>query len=171
MTQPKFAPIPLEDEVRPGYHLPPPRPWQADRPADFRRGGRPHGEGAGSPGPDQGYALRLARRFRERIVLGAGEHGEDVLTGAVVLAMARAAGFGRAPVATDIEAALLLFGFLAEAPAELVAARRKLFAGAAHDYWEQRTLVAAVPSEVLRTGIDELRRDAGRWRGSLLTSS
>ena len=170
MTQPKYAPIPLEDEVRAGYRLAAPRPWRPGRPADFRPGRRVALDGGGTPGPDQGYALRLARRFRARLVLTPGEHTDDVLTGAVVLAMRRAASVGRAPVAADIEVALLLFGYLADAPAELVAVRKRLFGGAAHDYWDQRALAAAVVDDALRRSPAELRATPRPWQEALVAS-
>lgn len=159
MTQPKFAPIPIEDEVRPSDHLPPCEPWRAERPADFRPGAWPGGAGTGVPGPDQGYVLRLAERFVEALVLVEGEHPDDVLAGAAVVALRRAALYGRAPVSADLELALGLFGFLGEAPADLVAERRKLFRGAAHDYWDQRVLAHRVPESALRLSPGAVRTD------------
>lgn len=170
MTQPKFAPIPAEDEVRSGYRLPAPRPWRPHRPADFRPGRPFSGPGTGTPGPDQGYALRLARRFVERVTLAPGEHLEDALAAGVAAAMARAARAGRAPVATDIEAALLLLGYLGDADPVLVALRRRLVSGAAHDYWDQRALVAALPTEALGAPIGELRAHARAYQDRLLTT-
>jgi hypothetical protein len=147
MTQPKFAPISAKDEVREAYHLESPRPWRAHRPAEH---GAPErfAPGRGVPGPDQGYALALAARLAGRLVLQAGEHAEDALAGAVVIAMRRAAAIGRAPVLGDLEFALELFGFLAPAD-DGVVARRASFRGVAHDYRRQRALAESVPDEVL----------------------
>ncbi len=165
MTQPKYVPIPLEDNVRPGYHLPTARAWTPDhRPAEHVPGRRAPRAGAGAPGPDQGYALRLARRFADRLVLSEHEHEHDVLVGAVMLAMRRAALFGRAPVATDLEAVLGLFGFLDTAPAELVELRRRLFGGVSHDYWDQRAVAASVSDDTLKLPAAELTVAKGRWR-------
>ncbi len=150
MTQPKFAPILQEDEVRPAYRLGPPAPWRAARPGDLVPGRPAAVPGGGSPGPDQGYALLLARRFADRLVLRPGERRDDVLAGAVAIALRRASLLGRAPVAADISLALDLFGFLAEAPAGLVAERARLFAGLAHDYSRLRALAASVPEASLR---------------------
>ena len=123
MTQPRFAPIQYEDEVRPGYRLAPPVRWVADRPADYT--GQPtrfrHGEGV--HGPDQGYALLLAERIVDRLVLASGEHLGDVVTACVAIALRRAAIFGRAPVLADLEVAYGLLGYLSDAPAALVSAR------------------------------------------------
>ncbi|MCU1490295.1 MAG: hypothetical protein JWM85_1700 [Acidimicrobiaceae bacterium] len=164
MTQPKYAPITLEDEVRPTTRLAPPESWLPDRPADFRPGRLDRPRGSGSPGPDQGYALRLARRFADRLVLAPSEHAEDVLAGGVVLAMRRASLYGRAPVAADLEVALATFGFLGQADDDLVAERRRFFAGAGHDYWQQRVLADAVPDAVLRRTPAQALAEMGRWR-------
>jgi hypothetical protein len=167
MTQPRFAPIAIEDEVRPGYRLGPPRPWIADRPADFRAGPPPSGPGAGTAGPDQGFALLLAERLADRVVLAPGERREDVLVGAVGISLRRASLFGRAPVAADVECALGLFGYLAPAPAELVAFRRSFFDGVSHDYWAQRALANLVPESSLRLTVSEISASPARWRDLL----
>jgi hypothetical protein len=164
MTQPRFAPIAIEDEVRPGSRLGPPRAWTANRPADFRSGPPPSERGTGTAGPDQGYALLLARRFADRLVLAPGERRDDVLTGAVELAMKRAGLSGRAPMTGDIECVLALFGFLAPAPSELVELRRDLFSGVSHDYWAQRELVDQVPESSLRRSRSEIAAAPGDWR-------
>lgn len=102
------------------------------------------------PGPDQGYALLLAETMKDRLVLFEGERAEDVLAGASVVAMKRAALFGRAPVLADIEFALTLFGYLTDRPAPgLVAARRELVSGASRHYAEQRRLADAVDEATL----------------------
>ena len=113
MTQPKFAPILEQDEVRPGYQLGVPQAWVPHRPGESRPTPRREDlPGLGVRGPDQGYALELATMFRDRLVLEPGEHAEDVLAGAVAIALRRAAILGRAPIATDIALALDLFGYL-----------------------------------------------------------
>jgi hypothetical protein len=117
MTQPKFAPILEENEVREGYQLGTPAPWEPHRPGESRpRPRRENLPGLGVPGPDQGYALELATRFKDRLALEPGEHAEDVLSGAVAIALRRAAIFGRAPISADIELALRLFGCLVGDP-------------------------------------------------------
>ncbi len=159
MTQPKFAPITEDAEVRPAYRLDPPAPWRAHRPAEFEPGARrdvARLAGTGVPGPDQGYALHLAERAAARLVLADGEHTEDVLAGAVAIALRRAALFGRAPVSTDIELALTLFGYLAPAPTELVEYRRRLFDGAAHRYFELGEVAHLVPEAMLRRSPEQL---------------
>jgi hypothetical protein len=164
MTQPRFAPIALADEVRPGYRLGPPRPWAADRPADFRAGPPASGHGTGTTGPDQGFALLLAKRLVDRLVLTPGERPEDVLAGAASIALRRASLFGRAPVLADLEIVLAIFGYLAPAPPELVEFRRRLFAGVSHDYWAERALAHQVPEKTLRRAVGEIDAAASDWR-------
>lgn len=150
MTQPKFAPILPEDEVRDLHKLPPPAAWYAKRPADFRPApGEGRRAGRGVAGPDQGYGMLLAERFADRLILREGEHADDVLAGASVIAMRRAALFGRAPVSADLELALRLFGYLGDATDEQLAARTDLFGGVAHDYWRGRELSDLVPDSTL----------------------
>lgn len=151
MTQPKFAPILPNGEVREVYQLDPPAPWWMHRPGDFRADPAAHrGKGRGSAGPDQGYALLLAERYVDRLRLADGEHVADVLAGVTVVATRRAALFGRAPVAADLELALHLFGFLDGGSEEMVETRRRLFAGVSHGYWVGRELADAVPESTLR---------------------
>ena len=164
MTQPKFAPILEQDEVRGAFRLPVPSSWSPHRPADFRPGEHVERRGhAGVPGPDQGYALHLAERFEPRLLLAEGEHADDVLAGAAALALRRAALYGRAPVSTDLELALDVFGYLNGAPEELVDARRRLLGGAAHDYDLVRSLVDTVPEETLRLTPAEVLARRSDW--------
>ncbi|MGA8296847.1 MAG: hypothetical protein WB770_07370 [Acidimicrobiales bacterium] len=164
MTQPRFAPIQYEDEVRPGYRLSPPKRWLANRPADFT--GQPTRlvPGGGVPGPDQGYALLLAERIADRLVLANGEHREDVVIAGVAIALRRAAIFGRAPVLADLEVSFGLLGYLFDAPAALVRARRRFVDGASHDDFGVRELVGRVPESVLREPAALYVQHHERWR-------
>ena len=152
MAAPDYVPAPVDDSAR-VYHSPPWRPesWLADRPGEIT-GRQPLGPRLGDPGPDQGYALRLARQVRGRLVLTSAESEEDVIAGVVAVAMRRSAMFGRAPSIHDVTIALTLWGFLAEAPADLVTIRVQVFAAVAstHHYMERRAIVDAVPEDVLR---------------------
>ncbi|MGH9170429.1 MAG: hypothetical protein ACRD0Z_06110 [Acidimicrobiales bacterium] len=169
MTQPKFAPIIEDSEVRQSMKVPTPLPWVAHRPADYLpEPTAPRKPNTGIPGPDQGYALALAERFAPKLQLSGYEHAADVLAGAVAIALRRASLYGRAPVSGDIELALCLFGFLGEAPAELVEARGRAFGGSHHDYWQQRDLADFVPESTLRLTPaavrDLLGVDPSSWR-------
>jgi hypothetical protein len=163
MAQPDFVPQTLNDRPRRGETVPPPSRWTATRPGDLP-GRQPTGPMLGSPGPDQGYALGLARRFAGKLVLAVGENEEDVVAGCLAVALRRASLFGRAPVIHDLEFAFGLWGYLEEAPDELVAYRRPLFAGASHHYWDQRHLVDTVPTATYWLSPAEVgRRVATDW--------
>lgn len=153
MAAPEHVPVDRTRKVR-GYQSPPrlAESWRADRPAEVVDHGQPEGERFGHQGPDQGYALRLARQFEGKLTLTPGEHERDALAGAVAVALKRASIFGRAPVVHDLTVALTVWGFLDEAPAELATLRRKLFEEVAHPhhYAELRRLVDLVPEATLR---------------------
>jgi hypothetical protein len=150
MTQPTFVPISEADQVRPARHLHVPGAWTTSRPAELRTPTALRGRSVGTPGPDAGFALRLARRFAHDLVLTEGEHEEDVLLGCALIAARRAALHGRAPSIYDVQLALALWGFLVDAPPALVTVRRQAFASVSHDYVAQRALVDAIPEESLR---------------------
>jgi hypothetical protein len=154
------------------YTSPPrrPDPWLADRPAELPHG-QPRGDGLGSPGPDQGFAITIAERFREKLHLRPGEHAEDAIAGSVGVALKRASLFGRAPVVHDLTIAFTIWGFLDEhAPDEQVAVRRVLFEEIAHPhhYVEQRKVADRVPEATLRlTPAEVTARSTDGWRGLL----
>jgi hypothetical protein len=162
MAQPSFVPITEADQVRGARRLSVPKGWVADRPGDLVGPHRPTGVSHGTPGPDQGFALRVARRFEDRLVLQPNEDLEDVLHGGAILASKRAGLLGRAPCVYDLDAVFTLFGFLSAAPPnELVAERCRLFASASRDYVVQRSLVDAVPGETLLLSAEELSARLG----------
>lgn len=153
MAAPDYVPRRPTEQVR-VYTSPPwrPEPWTADRPADLTDATQPTGGGFGWQGPDQGYALLLARRYEDELVLTATESAADASAGAVIVALKRASLFGRAPVRHDLTTAFAVWGFLAPAPDELVALRRNLFEGVAHEhhYAERLRIGDFVPVPVLR---------------------
>jgi hypothetical protein len=150
VTQPTFVPITDADQVRPARHLHVPTAWITDRPAELRAPTALKGPSVGTPGPDAGFALRLAHRYEDELRLGEGETVHDSLLGCALIASRRAALFGRAPCIYDIQVALALWGFLVDAPEELRHARRQAFSSVSHDYVAQRALVDAVSEETLR---------------------
>ena len=93
--------------------------------------------------------LSLARRFEGKLTLTPGEHEKDALAGAVGVALKRASLYGRAPVVHDLTIALTIWGFLGEAPDDLVALRTPLFEEVwhPHHYAELRQLVDLVPED------------------------
>lgn len=169
MAAPQFVPVDPLDRPR-AYAGPDvvPARWSADRPAAVT-GRRPEGPRLGVPGPDQGYALLLAARVRDRVRVQAGESVEDALSGALAIALRRAARYGRAPVIHDLTVALTIWGFLdANPPADLVAERRRAFEGlahAAHHYAEIRAVADRVPDETLALSpADVAGRYPVQWR-------
>lgn len=164
MTQPSFVPVIEVDQVRRAYQLHVPPIWTASRPSELRGTRAPAGSFLGTPGPDQGFALKLARRFEDRVVLVPGEHVEDALSGCTAVAMRRAAHFGRAPVIHDLTLAFTLWGFLDGAPADLVAAREPLFRAASHHYRVQRSIADCVPVTTLQLTPAQVVERLGAWR-------
>ena len=126
MAAPDYVPVTLADQPRQEEAPKPPDSWRPDRPGDLV-GGQPVGPMFGRQGPDQGYALTLARRFDEKLYVFEGESKDDAVAGCVAVALKRASLFGRAPVIHDLDIAFRLFGFVGTAPADLVEFRRPLF--------------------------------------------
>lgn len=168
MAAPEYVPTDTRSRVpRPGLPMPPSRRSAG---AVARRPGalgtqQPVGPSFGRQGPDQGYALVLARSFEDRLVLAEGETKHDVVAACVAVALKRASLFGRAPVIHDLEIAFTLLGFLGAAPAELVACRRSHLAGAAHDHHRTRAVADAVPEATLAMSTSQIRAGfPGAWR-------
>jgi hypothetical protein len=164
MAAPEYVPQPKADQPR-SYESPPwsGDGWIADRPGDLD-GPQPVGPRLGYPGPDQGYALKLANQlFRGRLVLTPGEDEDDVIAGAVVVAQKRASVFGRAPVVHDLTVAFTIWGYLAEAAPELVRLRRKYFRAVAvrQHYMERRRIADVVPVAVLELTPRQVGKAAG----------
>ena len=174
MSAPEFVPRKAGRSGK-AYESPPRRAdsWLAVRPGDLEGRGQPSGPGLGVQGPDQGYALTLARRLRDQLVLTDGERAADAIAGCLGVALRRAALFGRAPVIDDLRLAFALFGFLdGDAPQDLVEFRRHRFAGAdsSHHYAEVRELAVLVPEETLRMTAGEVAARRADWRTLLALS-
>ena len=137
MTQPTFVPIAEADQVRPARHMHVPGSWTTSRPAELVVPAVRRGRGVGTPGPDSGFALRLANRFAHELKLVEGESEHDV------------------------RFALNLWGFLDQVPGDRVAERRAAFSSIAHDYVAQRRLVDAVPEETLRLSPEDALAKGG----------
>jgi hypothetical protein len=154
MAAPKFAPVSPVDDAR-AYASPEvvPPSWKPDRPADLV-GFQPEGPRLGYQGPDQGFALKIANGFGDRLQLQPGEHSADAVQGCLGIALRRASIFSRAPVIHDLTIAFTIWGFLDNTPpVELLAARARLFEGVSntlHHYDEARELVDMVPEATLR---------------------
>jgi alkanesulfonate monooxygenase SsuD/methylene tetrahydromethanopterin reductase-like flavin-dependent oxidoreductase (luciferase family) len=168
VTQPSFVPVGEADQVRPAYQLTVPSIWTQSRPSELTRAVRPVGPQLGSPGPDQGFALRLARRLVDRLILAAGESAEDAVAGCTAVGMRRCARFGRAPAIYDLTFAYTLWGFLGGAPDELVAFRGPLFRSASHHYLAQRAIADSVAEETLRLTPEAVAEKLDDWRQLLV---
>jgi hypothetical protein len=153
MSAPRFVPVPPADRPR-TYESPDhiPDHWTQNRPAEVVR--QPKAPQLGYQGPDQGYALLLAERFRDRVRLQAGEEADDAINGCLGIALRRASLFGRAPTIHDLTIAFTIWGFLDASPdAALVTRRKALFEGVRstdHHYREGRAIADAVPEATLR---------------------
>jgi len=97
----------------------------------------------------------LAQLVADRVVLGEGEHLDDALSAAVVVALGRASSFGRAPVLKDLEFGLAALGYLSPVDAETSARRHRLVSGLSHDYARQRAIADLCDETRLRAPIGE----------------
>jgi hypothetical protein len=168
VAQPEYVPVIPSERVRKEDRLPPSVEWRADRPADMKGPARAAGTHLGTTGPDLGYGLKLARRFADRLELTDGISADDATAGCFAVGTKRSALFGRAPVIYDFELAFTLWGFLGGAPADLVEARRPLFSGCSHHYWDQRGIADAVPEATLRLTPKDVRDRLPSWRSLLV---
>ena len=139
-----------------------------DRPGEIL-GFQPHGLRRGNPGPDQGFALRIARQLAPSLRMQEGEHVDDAIRGCLGVALRRASLFSRAPVVHDLKMAFKMWGFLDEMPpVGLIEFRRPLFAGlrhVGHHYAEARNIADMVPEATLRLTPAGIDIDyASRWR-------
>ena len=172
MPQPDFVPMTRADEVREAERMPPPDRWVADRPAEAVVGDAPpRAKRFGTPGPDQGFGLKLARLLAPRLQLADHEHLDDAVAGCVGVGLKRAARFGRAPVIYDMELAYTLWGFLDDAPKDLVAFRGTVFPGAHHDYWVRRAIADRVREDTLALTPADVASRLTDWKSLIDTGS
>jgi hypothetical protein len=132
--------------------IPPARPSLV-RPAAGRR--PPRAPGFGLPCPDAGYALLLAHRTVDRVVLEPVERRDDAVSAIGTIAIRRAAVLGRAPCIRDVAVALRLLAYDGDEPSEFTGWRARQLAGIAHDPGlQQRLADAAMPAIESRDPID-----------------
>ena len=161
-----YVPTRPEDAPRRSVAIPAAAGWRAVRPGDIDPMVGAGGKGVlfGTPGPDSGYALTLAGRFGDQIAVVRPETVHDAEAIAAQVAMRRGGLFGRAPVRADLELGFTLFGWMGEAPAELVEWRRLTVAGVSHDYARRVGLVEAIPETHVKQRADEIRGRLSDWR-------
>jgi hypothetical protein len=167
-----YVPTPSDEKPRQkqnfaaGVHMPPARRWTADRPGDDATS-PPTGGLSGSPGPNVGFALTLARRARDRFRLEPGEHAEDAIAVVAELAMKRASTFGRAPTTLDVDFATEILGYSGAASADVREWRPALVRGAEHNYVVRRGIADTVSATLLRLTITELPEHLASVRASM----
>ena len=144
------------DLPRPEAGPNPERRWTPDRPGDLSGTGVPWGGAFGTPGPDAGYALKLAAS--RELFLAEHEHRTDAYAAVAAVAAARASLAARGPTKIDVDAAIVILGYDTES--ELGANRATAIAGAAHHPQRIRRLVAGIPIDVIEDNADGLRTRA-----------
>ena len=171
MAAPEHVPTKPTQLVR-SYSSPPRRAgsWTADRPGEID-GLQPEGDRLGTPGPDQGYALKLVARFQGRLHLQPNEAESDALAGASAIAMKRSGLFGRAPIVHDLTVGLTIWGFLrTDAPKALVDIRGPWFdeVHLVHNYDALRRIADAAPEGVLRQSHDQVEEQhVANWQSCI----
>lgn len=168
MAAPKSAPA---GERASTYYSSPdvvPDGWSPDGPG-LVEGLQPAGPRLGAQGPDQGFALTIAKRLAPQLTLKDGERQDDAIRGCLGIALRRASMFSRAPVVHDLRIAFTIWGYLDVRPdRDLVLLRRKLFEGVGqvnHHYREGRKIADMVPESTLRMTPDEVNAAyPDRWR-------
>ncbi len=157
MTQPTFNPIDDASAVRKSTPTPTPELGRPLKVGLLRSPTSKSGRGRGTPGPDGGYALRLADHLGHQLVLTPRENLHDVEVGLAALATKRAGLAGRGPTMTDLKAAADLFGFRDQATEELTVDRLRRFSGLGHSYFALRRFVDSVSDAALRQDSDAVR--------------
>jgi hypothetical protein len=158
MAAPKSAPAGARASK---YYTSPdvvPDSWDPERPG-IVEGLQPVGPRLGAQGPDQGFALTIAKRLAPKIRLQPGERLDDAIRGCLGIALRRASIFSRAPVVHDLNIAFTIWGFFDEnPPADLLERRAELFEGVGdvhHHYAEGRLIADLVPESTLRMTPDQ----------------
>jgi hypothetical protein len=135
---------------------------------------QPSGRRLGAQGPDQGFALTIAKRLASEIVLQPGERLDDAVRGCLGIALRRASLYSRAPVVHDVRLAFTIWGYFdPQPPAELIARRAELFEGVGlvnHHYAEGRRIADLVPEATLLLPLDQAQA-AYRYRWRDLTGA
>lgn len=168
VTQPDYVPVAVGSRLRETDELATPQSWITDRPAELSAmtgSAVEQGKFLGTPGPDSGYALKLARIAIEKIGAGHTEHTGDMVVVISAVAIKRAALYSRAPVIHDVNFAMRLFGYVGEIPSDLKSVRHSLIAGAAHDYFKVRHITETIPVSVLELDLAEV--DSSAWLAKL----
>ncbi len=159
--EPRYE-IPLGDRPRASAEPAPARRWKASRPGDLHAPSEvPWGGAFGTPGPDTGFALKLAANAAYE--LDADESRHNVESMLLLIMGARASRFGKAPSADDLSFGLMLLGLdsreeIPEAVmARLAESRRHWAPRVAHNKSAGRALAARLTPELLSRSLEDLR--------------
>ncbi len=131
----------------------PERPWAANRPGELTGTGMPWGGAFGMPGPDAGYAMKLAAG--RDLILSDYEHRADADAAVAAVAAARSSLVGRGPTKGDVDAAIVILGY--EAESDFGPVRAAAIGGSAHHPLRIRRLIAGIPTDAYDATVDELR--------------
>lgn len=142
------------DLPRPEAGPNPERRWTPDRPGDVAGTGVPWGGAFGTPGPDAGYAIKLAAG--RDLILAEHERRADANLAVAAVAAARASLASRGPTKIDVDAAIVILGYDTEN--DFGTMRAAAIAGAAHHPQRIRRLVAGIPMDVVEDTAADLRR-------------
>jgi hypothetical protein len=159
--EPKIE-IPLEDLPRATSGPAPARRWSASRPGDLHTPAEvPWGGAFGTPGPDTGYALKLASAASYELEEGESRH--NVQSVLLLLMSARASRFGKGPSADDLAWSLMLLGLdrqeeIPQAAMARLAEDRQYWAPrVANSNAAARRLSAKLTPELLARSVVDLR--------------
>lgn len=146
---------------RPDPEPEPPAPdaWLPVRSGDLPGPARATGALFGRPGPDAGYALRLVR------AAGLPESRRMKLLERVVgtIAIARSSAAGRGPIMQDVQVALGLLGFGADADQDALDERLDaILDSAIHEHTKGSGFVDTLPEPVLLGDVASARIHAAR---------
>lgn len=159
MAQQPHVVIGRAERPDPETEPPAPEPWAPYRSGDMPGAERSSGAFFGRPGPDAGYALRL---------VGAADLPASPRKGLLervlgTIASARAAAFGRGPIMQDVDVALGLLGFGADADEDALAERLDaILDSAVHEHTKGSGFVDTLPEPVLMGDAASARIHAAR---------
>ncbi len=153
MAQQPNIELPISELQQRASGIGPERPWTPNRPGELTGTGMPWGGAFGTPGPDTGYALKLAAD--RELILADHEHRADADAAVAAVAAARSSLTGRGPTKGDIDAAIVILGYDTEG--DFGSVRAAAIGGSAHHPLRIRRLIAGIPTDVYDANADELR--------------
>ncbi|MDA8197164.1 MAG: hypothetical protein M0019_08195 [Actinomycetota bacterium] len=164
MTQPQYVPVKNGSSLRKFDSLALPKSWKLNRPAELsvnKHSAVEQGKNLGTPGPDSGFAMKLARVALEGVADSSGLSAADIKAAVVAVTIARASLFSRAPVMNDVRFAIASLGIGNDGLNDHeVEVRNHLVRGISHDYMKARDLVGRFGVETLKLNFDKVTPQA-----------